>query len=103
MYSESLELLARFCLLTGNNQTPSVLAIRDHEFVYYLFRHGRHYRAKELSMEAIQTGKNLKRDSLMSLIYANYCRANPSLSDDSVRYYLANHGKLPLGIKTSEC
>ncbi|GGH20735.1 hypothetical protein GCM10011418_26140 [Sphingobacterium alkalisoli] len=39
--------------------------------------------------KAIQIGKKLKKDSVMSLVYFNYCNLNASLSDDSVDYYLA--------------
>jgi len=45
-------------------------------------------RAKALSRQAIQTGSKLKQDSIMSLVYANYCLIDPALSDDSTRYYL---------------
>jgi len=44
--------------------------------------------AKKLSRLAIQTGRTLKKDSIMSMVYANYCIVNSALSDDSVGYYL---------------
>lgn len=41
-----------------------------------------------LLQRAIQTGKELQRDSIMSLVYANYVSTNFKLPDDSVRYYI---------------
>ncbi|SDT69121.1 His Kinase A (phospho-acceptor) domain-containing protein [Mucilaginibacter mallensis] len=55
--------------------------------------------AKILSRRAIQTGRNLKQDSIMSLVYANYCMLNGALSDDSVRYYLDKSQKIALRYK----
>lgn len=43
--------------------------------------------ARNLCYQAIQTGSRLKKDSIMSMIYANYCLIN-SAPDDSIRYYL---------------
>lgn len=45
-------------------------------------------KATELSRLAIKTGSKLKQDSIMSLVYANYCMINSRLSDDSIGYYL---------------
>jgi signal transduction histidine kinase len=45
-------------------------------------------RAKTLSRLAIQTGRKLKKDSVMSMVYANYCIVNSALTEDSTRYYL---------------
>ena len=45
-------------------------------------------RAKTLSRLAIKTGGKLKKDSMMSMVYANYCIVNSALPDDSVRYFL---------------
>jgi signal transduction histidine kinase len=38
---------------------------------------------------AIYTGKNMHRDSCMSVVYANYCIVNQRLSEDSAQFYLA--------------
>jgi hypothetical protein len=46
-------------------------------------------RALAFCRKAIYTGKNLSRDSCMSVVYANYAIINQSLSDDSAQYYLA--------------
>ncbi len=40
----------------------------------------------ELFRQVIRTGR---RDSIMSLVYANYCMGNSALSDDSVQYYMS--------------
>jgi len=45
-------------------------------------------RARSFSVRAIQTGRQLRKDSIMSMIYANYCIVNTNLSDDSMQYYL---------------
>jgi signal transduction histidine kinase len=45
-------------------------------------------RAKAFSRLAIQTGRKLKKDSVMSMVYANYCIVNSALTEDSARYYL---------------
>ncbi|MEJ2904233.1 tetratricopeptide repeat-containing sensor histidine kinase [Pedobacter panaciterrae] len=39
----------------------------------------------DLFRQVIRTGR---RDSIMSLVYANYCMSNPSLSNDSAQYYI---------------
>ncbi|WP_262250278.1 sensor histidine kinase, partial [Parapedobacter soli] len=41
-----------------------------------------------LFQKAIQAGQKLKKDSIMSHVYINYCSGNPGLTEDSVRYYL---------------
>lgn len=38
---------------------------------------------------AIQTGKKLEKDSVMSEVYLNYCNRNSTLSTDSIKYYLS--------------
>ncbi|PUZ22711.1 hypothetical protein DCC81_19965 [Chitinophaga parva] len=45
-------------------------------------------KAEMFSRLALQAVRNLKRDSIVSTIYINYCLNNLSLSADSVRYYL---------------
>ena len=44
--------------------------------------------ARQYCRQAIQTGKQLKKDSLMSIIYANYCIVNSALSADSAQYFI---------------
>lgn len=51
-------------------------------------------KAKTLSRLAIQTGEKLKKDSMMSMIYANYCIVNAALTQDSTRYYLNKSQKI---------
>lgn len=40
------------------------------------------------SRYALQAVAHLKQDSIVSMLYVNYCINNPSLSADSIRYYL---------------
>lgn len=51
-------------------------------------------KAKTLSRLAIQTGEKLKKDSMMSMVYANYCIVNAALTQDSIRYYLNKSQKI---------
>ncbi|NMN36148.1 sensor histidine kinase [Pedobacter sp. SG918] len=44
---------------------------------------------KSLLQRAIQTGKKLKKDSIMAEVYMNYCNRNSELSTDSIYYYIA--------------
>ena len=44
--------------------------------------------------QAMATGRNLKQDSILSMLYVNYCFFTPSLSEDSVNYYLDKSGKI---------
>lgn len=43
---------------------------------------------KSLLLKAIQTGKKLEKDSIMSEVYISYCNRNPNLTTDSINYYL---------------
>jgi signal transduction histidine kinase len=38
--------------------------------------------------QALFIGRSLKRDSILSMLYVNYCMYTPKLSEDSVNYYL---------------
>src|SRR3546814_9188828 len=38
--------------------------------------------------QALAKGRSLKQDSILSLLYVNYCIYTPSLSKDSISYYL---------------
>ncbi|QIL37897.1 hypothetical protein G7074_00510 [Pedobacter sp. HDW13] len=43
---------------------------------------------KSLLQKAIQTGKKLEKDSIMTEVYMSYCNLNSKLSTDSIDYYL---------------
>ncbi|MBE8719463.1 sensor histidine kinase [Sphingobacterium pedocola] len=89
LYAESLELFSN--VLSGYQQLADTANISR---VYMDMAAVLH---KDLSdqtkviafmQKAIQTGKKLKNDSVLSLVYFNYCNFNANLSADSVNYYL---------------
>lgn len=45
-------------------------------------------KATGLLQQVIQTGQDLKKDSIMSEVYMNYCSRNATLLGDSIHYYL---------------
>ncbi len=49
---------------------------------------------KLLLQRAIQTGRKLKKDSIMSEVYVSYCNRNTDLSTDSINYYLSKSRKI---------
>jgi signal transduction histidine kinase len=55
---------------------------------------GNQLRAVEYNRQALKIGKSMPTDSIMSRVYANYCMANPQLSEDSVQYYLERSNKI---------
>lgn len=55
---------------------------------------GNQLRAVEYNRQALKIGKSIPTDSIMSRVYANYCMANPQLSEDSVQYYLGRSNKI---------
>ncbi|TWJ00781.1 signal transduction histidine kinase [Mucilaginibacter frigoritolerans] len=59
-------------------------------------------RAKSLSLLAIKTGQKLKKDSMMSMVYANYCIVNAALTHDSIRYYLNKSQKIATRYKDQQ-
>ncbi|TWF39890.1 signal transduction histidine kinase [Chitinophaga polysaccharea] len=49
--------------------------------------------------QAIAMGSQLKQDSIMSILFANYCICVPSLSTDSIHYYLDKSRAIALRYK----
>lgn len=85
MYQESLQLYARALSdYKEQKDTPNVSQVTMNMGNVYLSL-GDAEKGLELFRQVIRTGR---RDSIMSLAYANYCMSNPSLSDDSVQYYI---------------
>ncbi|MBB6131647.1 ATP-binding protein [Mucilaginibacter lappiensis] len=84
---ESLKLFSE--VLSGyrrlSDSANTALALMNMATVYHGI--GDMAQAKVLCRKAIQTGRQLKQDSIMSMVYANYCIIN-STPDDSTRYYL---------------
>ena len=44
--------------------------------------------ALKYSRKSMQLGANIPHDSIMSLVYANYCNVNARIPEDSAQYYL---------------
>lgn len=94
LYRESLDLFSKE-LLAYRQQADTAntaQALLNMATVYAEI--GDSVKAKVLSRQAIQTGRRLKQDSIMSLVYANYCLVNAALPDDSVSYYLDRSRKV---------
>jgi len=89
LYAESLELLgnvlSRYQQLNDTEQI-----VRVYLDMVEVQNKGISDRNEIVSLlnKAIQTGKKLKKDSIMSYVYVSYINRGPDLSDDSVNYYL---------------
>ncbi|WDO13937.1 tetratricopeptide repeat-containing sensor histidine kinase [Flavobacterium sp. WW92] len=59
-------------------------------------------RAIEYSRKALEIGREIPNDSIMSKVYANYCIANPELFEDSVQYYLGRSNKIAERLKDEQ-
>ncbi|WP_196940006.1 sensor histidine kinase [Sphingobacterium pedocola] len=89
LYAESLELLGD--LLAQYQQLDDAeKMIQAYLDMAAVENKGISDRPKIISLfqKAIQAGKKLEKDSIMSQVYINYCSGNPDLTEDSVRYYL---------------
>jgi len=89
LYAQSLELLGDILPYYQQvNNTEKI--IRTYLDRVEVMNKGISDRAKitALLQKAIQTGKTLKKDSIMAEVYISYCNRNGSLSTDSVEYYL---------------
>ncbi|WP_169305669.1 sensor histidine kinase [Sphingobacterium alkalisoli] len=89
LYAESLELLGKIL--------PYYQKLDDTENIVRVYldmaeveNKGISDRAKITSLlhTAIQTGRKLKKDSIMSDVYLTYLNRGPKLSEDSITYYL---------------
>jgi len=88
LFTESLELFGKI-LLTYRQQLDAentAIVLMNMSTVYLGLGDTLH--AKMFCRRAIQTGRQLKKDSVMSILYANYCIVNSSLSADSAGYYV---------------
>lgn len=89
LYAQSLELLGK--ILPQYQQYNDIEKIvRVYLDMAEVENKGISDRAKIISLlqKALQTGKSLKKDSIMSEAYANYYLRNSNLTKDSVNYYL---------------
>ena len=88
LFTESLELFSKTLpacrqLLDTEN---TAMVLMNMSTVYLGLGDTLH--AKMFCRKAIQTGRQLKKDSILSILYSNYCIINTSLSADSARYYV---------------
>jgi len=87
LFRESLDLYSK--VVSEQRQlsdTANVtMALMNLSSVYLALSDSTH--AKEFSHQAMRTGMLLKKDSVMSMVYANYCAINKQLAD-STRMYL---------------
>lgn len=58
--------------------------------------------AIEYSRKALEVGREIPNDSIMSKVYTNYCVANPGLFEDSVQYYLGRSNKIAEKLKDEQ-
>jgi signal transduction histidine kinase len=88
LFRESLELFSKIlpAYREQSDTTNAAMVLMNMSTVYLGIADSVH--AKMFSRQAIQTGKKLQKDSIMSILYANYCIVNSALSADSARYYV---------------
>lgn len=90
LYAESLDLLAKTLpyYQKSNNAEQIIRIYLDRiEVLNKGISDGKEI--KSLLQKAIQTGKDLKTDSIMSEVYISYCNRNPNITTDSINYYLS--------------
>ncbi|MFB2119292.1 sensor histidine kinase [Parapedobacter sp. 2B3] len=89
LYAESLELLGKtLSYYQQRNNTEQI--IRVYLDMVEVQNKGISDRDEIVSLlnMAIQTGKRLKKDSIMSEVYMSYVNRGPDLAEDSIDYYL---------------
>jgi len=89
LYAESLELLSNL-LAHYQQRDDTEKIIQVYLDMAEVENKGISDRAKITSLlhKAIQTGRKLKKDSIMSDVYLTYLNRGPALSEDSITYYL---------------
>ncbi len=94
LFRESLELYSKVLSAYRKqlDTTNAAMVLMNMSTVYRGIADSTH--AKAFCLQAIQTGRKLQKDSIMSTIYANYCIVNSSLSYDSARYYVAKSSEI---------
>jgi signal transduction histidine kinase len=88
LYAESLELLGK--ILPHYEQlddTEKIIRIYV-DMAAVLNKGIDKTKVTSLLQKAIQTGRTLEKDSIMSEVYMTYCIHNPNLAKDSIDYYL---------------
>jgi len=85
MYQESLQLYTNaLSAYKSQKDTANVSQVMMNMGNVYLSL-GDSTKGLELFRKVIRTGR---KDSIMSLVYANYCMSNSTLSDDSCKYFI---------------
>ncbi|MNJ87318.1 Sensor histidine kinase ComP [compost metagenome] len=90
LYAESLELLGKILSQYQQlNDTEKIITV--YLDMTSVMNKGVSDRAKIISIlqKTFEIGKKLKKDSIMSRVYANYGLRNSNLPQDSVHYYLS--------------
>ncbi len=90
LYAESLDLLAKtlpYYQQTNNTEKIIRIYLDKVEVLNKGISDGTEI--KPLLQKAIQTGRKLKKDSIMSEVYISYCNRNHDLTTDSIKYYLS--------------
>lgn len=90
LYAESLDLLAKtlpYYQKSGNTEQIIRIYLDRIEVLNKGISEGTEI--KTLLQKAIQTGRKLKKDSIMSEVYISYCNRNHDLTTDSINYYLS--------------
>ncbi len=89
LYAESLELFGKILSQYAQlNDTEKIIQV--HLDMGNILNKDVADRTKIISLlqKTIQIGKKLKKDSIMSKVYAHYCLRTPDLPQDSVQYYM---------------
>lgn len=95
LYAESLEILGKILpYYEKSNDTEQI--IRVFLDMAEVLNKGVAERPKIIALfqKAMDAGKSLEKDSIMSQLYLNYCNRNTSLSRDSIKYYLDKSRKI---------
>jgi signal transduction histidine kinase len=100
LYAESLDLLGK-TLPYYQETKDTERIIRVNLDMIEVLNKGISDRAKirALLQKAIQTGRKLEKDSIMSEVYVSYCNRNPYLTTDSINYYLSKSVEIAMRYK----
>ncbi|PYF73007.1 signal transduction histidine kinase [Pedobacter nutrimenti] len=95
LYAESLDLLGKV-LPHYQKSGDAEQVIRVYLDMVEVLNKGISERTKIISLlqKAMQIGKKLKKDSIMSEVYMSYCNRNADLPADSINYYLSKSAEI---------
>ncbi|PTS91790.1 hypothetical protein DBR11_28380 [Pedobacter sp. HMWF019] len=95
LYAESLDLFGKILSQYQQiNDTEKIIVV--YLDMVAVMNKGVSDKAKIISLlqKTIRIGQKLKKDSIMSKVYAHYCLRNPDLPEDSVHYYLSKSNEI---------